>query len=196
MLTLKIEHDEHAEDPLNDSGWKLHTFDRPGSREEVFQSVDEYGDVNWQIGYKRKAQYGLAHILSCYRHSGTSWSIKGEGTQCRWDTQKIAGALIWQDPAADCGKGEEARTKRARAELEQFNAYCNGGVYFYSILDEEGDTLDSCGGFYSTGDELAKQIVGYLPAEYIAQGFKIEAPEYVMDKADLTKALNKETANA
>lgn len=48
-----------------------------------------------------------------------------------------------------------------KAELELYNAYINGRVYQYSLHDENGELIDSCGDFYDI-----KDIREHLPEEY------------------------------
>jgi hypothetical protein len=193
MLKLTVSHDEFAEDPLNDSEWKLYSFSHrhtnSRSHEDFFQNVDRYGDVNWQIGFKRKAQYGLAHILSCYQHSGTSWSLKGEGTQCRWDTAQLAGVLVWEGKAADCGSIPEEREAYARGTLETYTEWLNGGTYEFTLEDEENDIHESCGGFYGSGQELAEHMLEHICVQLDGTAFEFHSPEYVATEQDFYAAM-------
>lgn len=192
MLKLTVSHDKFAEDPLNDSEWKLYSFSHrhanSRSHEDFFQ-VDRYGDVNWAIGFKRKAQYGLAHILSCYQHSGTSWSLKGEGTQCRWDTAQIAGVLVWEGKAADCGSTPEEREAYARGTLETYTEWLNGGTYQFTLEDEENDIHESCGGFYGSGQELAEQMLEHICEHLDGTAFEFHSSEYVVTEQDFYAAM-------
>jgi hypothetical protein len=170
MIKVTVDHDHAAESPLDMSEWKLYTFSHkhsnPRDPEDFFQGIDRYGDVNWQIGYKRKAQYGLAHIVSCYQHSGISWGLKGEVHNCRWDTSQFAGVLVWEGKAADCGPSKDEREAYARGILEEYTEFCNGGVYYYcaelNAGSDDEEELDSCGGFYGYGRELADHMLEYL----------------------------------
>lgn len=47
------------------------------------------------------------------------------------------------------------------SELETYTAYANGEVYYYMLRDENGEEIDSCGGFYNIED-----IKENLPEEY------------------------------
>lgn len=55
-------------------------------------------------------------------------------------------------------RGYEAIIK---AEIDVYNKWVNGNVYWFELFDENGDSLDSCGGYYSLED-----IRHDLPAEW------------------------------
>lgn len=46
-------------------------------------------------------------------------------------------------------------------ELDDLTRYSNGQIYRYTLFDDEGNVLESCGGFYSLEDMKA-----YLPEEF------------------------------
>jgi len=195
MLKLTIEVDEHPENPLDNTDWKLYSFSHSHGNskhpDEFIQSRDRYGDIHWSIGYKRKAQYSLAHVLSCYQHSGISWSFKGEGSQCRFDTAQIAGVLVWEGKAADCGATPEDREKYARAMLESYNEWANGSVYGFTLVDEENDIDESCWGFYGDGQELAAVMLEHIGDALEGKAFKLEAEGYIVTEDDFHKAMLK-----
>jgi hypothetical protein len=51
-------------------------------------------------------------------------------------------------------------------EVETFNQYLNNDVYGFTIEDEEGNVLESVGGFY--GDDFAENgMVGHIDSELL-----------------------------
>ena len=193
MLKLTIVRDEHAENPLNDTEWKLYSFSRNHTNfkhpDNFIQSRDRYGAINWQVGFKRKAQYSLARLLSCYQHSGTTWSFKGEGTQCKFDTAQIAGVLVWEGKAADCGSAPELREAYARSMIEVHNEWLAGNVYGYTLVDEDNDIDEACWGFYGDGQDLADVIAWHLSAGMADKEFELEVEwEGLLTKEELKKA--------
>lgn len=44
-----------------------------------------------------------------------------------------------------------------RGEVAEYNAYMTGEVFYYTVVDEDGDVLESCGGFIGCMDECKDQ---------------------------------------
>lgn len=64
-----------------------------------------------------------------------------------------------------CGVAYEDVTIEAlKSNFELFGQWAWGDVYFYLVEDEEGNVLDSCGGFYGT-DFLENGIMEYIMTE-------------------------------
>lgn len=64
-----------------------------------------------------------------------------------------------------CGVAyEEVTIEALKSNFELFGQWAWGDVYFYLVEDEEGNVLDSCGGFYGT-DFLENGIMEYIMTE-------------------------------
>ena len=110
----------------------------------------------------------LAVRIDKYEHSGISYSVAGEGTQCRWDTSS-AWAVWFPNKCLteDINRFKTKNTRRKRAvELarqacETFNQWANGEVY--CIVKEEYNNdkeyinHDICGGYL--GYEYAEKAL-------------------------------------
>jgi len=177
---VTVENDSCCESPIEDDSWKLHSF---CSRHSNFKHPTTVGlgelDKSGQptihdVGLRRKLNVGTAFILSYYEHGEGCWSLAGEGMQCRFDTARIAGLLVWEGKPGDCGWGLsgpdgqrsfettlEARAKNARATLEVYNEWCNGHCYWYSLheydktTEAKGEYIESSGGFIGEEHLLA-----------------------------------------
>ena len=84
-----------------------------------------------------------AFWLDCFQHGNAIWSLTGSGPQCRWDTARRAGVLyvggeIEKDHRREC----------AEAFLKDYTAWCNGEVYFATLINDDGSEGDSIGGIY------------------------------------------------
>lgn len=55
----------------------------------------------------------------------------------------------------------ETARKILESEVEDWNRYINGEVYAYLVRDQDGEVIDSCGGFYSE-DEARAEAQSYL----------------------------------
>lgn len=146
---VTIEYDSDVENPIEmNDGCEIHSFHiNHRSPTDFGINIDQCGNVSFsKKEFRDLEKRNLVFILSCYQHSGTSWSLKGEGMQCNFDNVEIAGILIL-DKEIFKGMRKAKKENAARAILKEYNAWCNGEVYYYSIEDETGFHVDSCGGF-------------------------------------------------
>lgn len=96
--------------------------------------------------------------ISTYEHSGISYSL---GNRHGFDYSNNGFYIVTDKTKAELGVKEEDFEKVITAELDIYNQYCNGEIYYFVLYNEEGDVIDSCGGFYSI-DEIKE----YLPEEF------------------------------
>lgn len=168
--TIEIWQDEDAQNPRKD-------FDNLGTmghwhRRYVFGEVDfrrmfpncghpKPEAQDFIAGVEKKG--GVALPLGLFDHGGLHMYV-GDGPHPHdgggWDSGHVG--YIWVEAAK---LREEYSVKRLtkkvkerallalRSEVEVFDAYLRGEVYGYTILDEEGENQDSCGGFYVTNDK-------------------------------------------
>lgn len=177
MLTVNIEFDSDLENPADfDCNWTPYSFCR---RHVNFKDPEEFmhnGTVN--IGLRRKLKVGLAFWLSYYEHGQCAWMRANgpitPGVEFQWDGVRQAGVLIWENkPNEIGGKTYEERARDADTFIKVYNCWCNGEGYYYCIEDEDGEHLDSCGGFfgcdtdYMIRDYIAPQLIG---KEYTVTG--------------------------
>lgn len=156
-LILRVDCDSDCEDPSNFAGWKLVSFNRRhGSYESPYNYLVLNKDqelVGANIGINSKLRAGTAFVLSCHEHGSIHWALQGEAFNCPWDTAQVAGILLWtQDPSNLGAKSYTDRQKDARAFLRIYTNWCNGWCYWYSLETENGEHVDSCGGYYGIGD--------------------------------------------
>jgi hypothetical protein len=104
--------------------------------------------------------------ITKYEHSGVSYSV-GDNRSCPFDSGIAGFYFVTQEKWTECmGKTRAtyAKAKKiAQDEMRIYTQFCNGDLYGYSIEDENGDFVDSCGGFYETEQaiEEARQMVDY-----------------------------------
>lgn len=79
------------------------------------------------VAYKRGTAQGFDYS-NCGFYFVTAQSISG----ATWTAEKIAEAID--------------------AELAEYTAWANGEVYRFTLYDNEGEEVDSCGGFYALED--------------------------------------------
>ncbi len=112
--------------------------------------------------------------LWLYDHSGitmkASAGCPGYPFTCRWDAGVVGWGYVTRKgaEAMGCKPGEKfthPRTKEIKAydreffeaaivgEVQTYDDYLTGSCYGYQVLDEDGDHVDSCWGFYVSHDE-------------------------------------------
>jgi hypothetical protein len=151
MLAVEIFHDE-ADCPNDNYGWKLYSF---SPRHASFKGLDSF---SYRV--QDKIDKGEAHWLSFYQHGDCWWGLAGgkapAGVEFTWDGVRIAGVLVWEEDEAAPGPHS------AEAFLNEYTNWVNGESYGFVILDEDGETVDSCGGLIG-GEWTAQCVADNLP---------------------------------
>lgn len=154
--TIRVGSDDCAESPEDWSEWKLYSFHRDSRvNPSEWLNCDGTGATS-EIA--EQLESGSAFILSCYQHGQVQWGLVGEVHQCRWDTAQVAGILVWEGEEPLTGD-YKTRQSNARNFLSEYTSWANGEVYYVTIEGEDGEVLDSCGGFigWSAVEEYAKE---------------------------------------
>lgn len=142
-IVVRVEHDQDTESPLENDCFKMLSAFQGG--EKFLNTFGEFmKDADRMSGEDFWA-------LSCYRHSGESWSLLGEGHQCQWDTTREAGVLYlenpkerdqWKDVKVD---GEQfTSTDAARSVIETYNRWLSGDCWWYRVEVEEETNVEGC----------------------------------------------------
>jgi len=166
--------DKDAEDPLVDvevlkfDGYTL-------SQEEVASASDALSDLlesndaqvglwakcllvdmeaaEWVFTKQLRSNIALCLPLSLYDHSGIT--IFHGAPTCRWDSGQVGWHYITKEALQREWNGDlDAAKKYMEATLWEYDQYLRGNVWGFEIENEEGETVDSCGGFI--GDDLDK----------------------------------------
>lgn len=100
-----------------------------------------------------KYDVGVILPLFLYDHSGITMNTTG--FSCRWDSGQVGFIIITKDKMKkEYSKkriSKQLKDKVAeylKNEVESYDQYLTGDVYWYKIEDANGDEIDSCGGFY------------------------------------------------
>ena len=109
---------------------------------------------------KKENSVMIAKVYA-YSHSGLTISLTP--FDCRWDSGVLGFIIITKQDLREEYKWKLITQKRLdsvmenitnvmNSEIEILDLYVRGEIYEFTIQDENGDTEDSCGGFY--GDDL------------------------------------------
>lgn len=149
-LTLTISQDTDAESPREWGSslgtmvcWsKRYTL---GDKHNFADSADLMNSVDIAISLP----------LYLYDHSGITMSTKP--FSCSWDSGQVGWIYVTKEKIKEeygvkkiTKKILEQVTKVLISEVQNYDQYLTGDVWYYKIEDEDGEVIDSCGGFYGS----------------------------------------------
>lgn len=174
--TIKIEYDDINESPRNwDNIGTMICFhkrydlgDKHNFRHEDYNNWEEMQEAI-------KKEFGKCIILPLYLydHSGLSLKTFLHGFHGAWDCGKV-GFIVCSYAKAKkefiLKKGQSIKKRIEKCllnEIETYSKYLNGEVYYFKIEDKDGETIDSCGGWYEENDAIveAKSIIDFQVKE-------------------------------
>ena len=116
-----------------------------GLRKQLIKPLEEDGE-------------GALHVLPLYLMDHSGLSISTGDFQDRWDSGQVGFIYTTAERIKEMGL-EGASTERLEkalcAEVAVYDQYLSGDVWYYTIEDDNGEVLDSCGGLY--GHDYAEQ---------------------------------------
>lgn len=200
-LNIIIQQDSYNENPLDwDNSIKVaysstryilgneevpdladHIMNLLGYGEEYRARIyNEYGDTRelFDVLLERLNKKGFVALpVYAYIHSGVT--VSTTPFSCRWDSG-LTGFIYTKraDYIKDFWAKKNVKNsvieKHLKGDLETFDTWLRGEVYYFSIEDSEtGESLDSCGGFYGSNyaedmaDHINYEAYGYTKKEII-----------------------------
>lgn len=199
---VKVENDDWSESPREwDNLWNILTWT---SRYESidtnqFRDLEEFlldnltekqmvnlykGNPSTQEFFERiqKRFYDLGYLvepISKYEHSGVSYSV---GVSQGWDVGVVGLAMVnINDIKKEYGASVLSKSLKEKvysvlkAELETYNLWANGEVYIVSLVDFEGNLVESFSGVigYKNEDDMIQEYVDYY-TNYNFEDFKLK----------------------
>lgn len=166
---IEIHYDDNAENP-NDAMEMFGHLISWHSRYAIGEKHDYAGPDELYAEIKPS---DVVLPVYLYDHSGLRLSTGSFNDP--WDSGQIGYIVAWADDIRR-NYGVKRISKRIRekvinalaAEVEIWDAYLSGEVYGYVVLDNNGEHVDSCWGFYGDMDYMiseAKAAVDYETRE-------------------------------
>jgi len=160
----KIYYDRFPDSPRDDDGnlgtiFYKHRNMKIGDEELIgLSEFDYFAQIEEFMGEKIADLVVLKVYV--YQHSGTTISVTP--FSCKWDSGQL-GYIVAHKPA---GKGDTVEGIEAtlKSEIELFDQYISGEIYWYSI-EYEGKEVDSCGGYYGL-ENCREQVAETMRALY------------------------------
>lgn len=137
-LVVRIEQDTDAEPPQSTG---ILIYYRKASR----YCLGEVRESDTQLG-KLEARVigGALWGLPVYAYVHGSSALSTAPFSCPWDSGR-SGIAICEKERFD---NEEDAHNAIRAHVEAYSQYLQGDVWMYTILDQSGDIVGGCSGFY------------------------------------------------
>lgn len=178
--TVHIKQDEY---PLDPREWdNLGTMTCSHKSYKLGDEQINTGDFNSWADVERwlRKEKGAVLVLPLYLidHSGISISVGGfrNVDPQGWDWGQVG--FIWlsrermKKEYGNCGqKSMDKAEKVLLAEVNTYDAYIQGDVWYYSLEDEHEEIVGGCGGFYGfdwdhMSNYIMAEIEGLLKAKY------------------------------
>jgi len=162
---LEITHDESPDSPREWSnlGYFIaidSNYQSPDENETLYEIIKETGqlaesqekhieEIKKQYEEETDEKVLAIYPVVKYEHSGVNYSL---GTKHGFDYSNNGFYIITDKTQKETGTEEKDWEKVIEIELELYNKWANGEVYGFILFDENGEDLDSCGGFYNIED--------------------------------------------
>jgi hypothetical protein len=114
----------------------------------------------------------VAIILPLYLYDHGGITMNTTGFNCRWDSGQVGFVFI-----SKAKLRYEYSVKRISKklldrvtgylvnEIEEYDKHLTGDVYYFMLENEDGETLDTCGGFFGS-DIATNGMLDNLPEKY------------------------------
>lgn len=105
-----------------------------------------------------------------YEHSGVA--LNTGGFSCSWDSGRVGYIYYTNRQVCELFNGNRELAKQAlEMEVATYGEYINGDCYGFTVEDDNGEVIDSCGGFigadhYTNGIRDAVMAIENLVREY------------------------------
>lgn len=92
------------------------------------------------------------HILPLYLMDHSGLSLQTEPFGCGWDSGQVGFVFTTAKRMEELGVTEDDVEECLRSEVKVYSQYLEGDVWGYILRDSDGETIDSCWGFYGAED--------------------------------------------
>ena len=181
---IQIHQDELGESPREwDNFSKLALFhNHYNLPNEDNLAVEDAIDILNDPDYFAMLIWGYDHSMLAIKTGARVYPFN-----CPWDSGQLGIVYVSKNDVRReysvkriSAKAQEKAFSLMRSEVEIYNYYLTGQVYFYWIVDPDGNELDSCGGFYGQEWrengllEYAENSIDYHAKEYQAEQLELE----------------------
>ncbi|MFX1709011.1 hypothetical protein PV783_33905 [Chitinophaga sp. CC14] len=172
--SIKISQEDDAENPLREFDM-LGTFSCFHRRYDL-SSKEAITDIDELKSYIKS---GKAVFLPLYLYDHSGITISTSPFSCPWDSGQVG--FIHVDKAKvreeySCKRISKKILQRVyevlKGEVATFDDYITGNVYSYTIENNEGEVIDSCGGYFGNPEESSLLADARSAIDYIISSVK------------------------
>ena len=172
---IEIRQDEYAESPREwDNIGKMICFHGRydlGDKHELSSSDFNSWEELEEFIYK---EYNPLIVLPLYLYDHSGITMNTTGFHCRWDSSQVGFIYVSKENVKKewnvkkiSPKLKEKVKKLLISEVKTYDYYIRGNVYWYSIVDENENTLDTLSGFFGDNEnsgllEDAKNMIDHI----------------------------------
>ena len=158
---IKVIQDEYTESPREweNTGTMICFHKRYSLGDSHDLKSEDY--CSWQeVKEEIEKMYQPFMILPLYLYDHSGITISTSPFSCRWDSGQVGFIFVTEQKIKEefIETAEKDLEKRVRdilnAEVETFDKYIRGEVYGYVAEDHEGNSIDSCSGYYDCDDMI------------------------------------------
>jgi len=172
---IEIRQDEYAESPREwDNIGKMICFHGRydlGDKHELSSSDFSGWEELEEFIYK---EYNPLIVLPLYLYDHSGITMNTTEFHCRWDSSQVGFIYVSKENVKKewnvkkiSPKLKEKVKKLLISEVKTYDYYIRGNVYWYSIVDENENTLDTLSGFFGDNEnsgllEDAKNMIDHI----------------------------------
>lgn len=166
-LTVKIEHDPVFGSPREeyDNLGKLYLRDPRLTGDKLANDPmlenEETGEM------EEDPDVFICLPVYAYEHGGIT--VSHGSFSCRWDSGQVGWHYMLEKDVRENFPGLEGAELYERckecleAELKEYDCWLQGDVWYFTVEDEEGETVGSCGGFIGDDELVLDQMFEHTP---------------------------------
>jgi len=173
---LEIRYDEDATNPREDTDMNIGYFVTIEKRhispddnevlinivketsEESSNSKEHMEKICFLIEERLKEKVVYIKPVTRYEHSGIDYML---GEYHGFDYSVCGFYIVTDKTLENCGAKIDEVERIIKGELDTYNMWANGYVYYFTLYDKDGNIEDNMGGFYNINE-----IRGHLPDDW------------------------------
>jgi len=112
-------------------------------------SDDHIAKITEEIEKQLDEKVLAIYPVTKYDHSRVSYSL---GITMGFDNSNNGFYIITEKSQKEMGTKEKDFRQVIESEIDTYNKFINGEIFSYILYNDDGDMVDSCGGFYALED--------------------------------------------
>lgn len=157
-MEYRIVHDEHPMSPREyDNLSTLVLFHRRYnlSNEFAVDSADYEGWADMRAAIEAEGGINILPVWGYDHGSLVIAAAESNPFSCPWDSGQLGFVFTTEDQIEYLGADRDRITEFLKMEVDEYSNYVSGETYGYELLNEDGEVVDSCFGYYGYAEAEA-----------------------------------------